>query len=526
MTSRRAAGILLHPTSLPGPHGIGDLGPSAHHFLDVLADAGCTVWQMLPLGPTGYGDSPYQSFSTFAGNPLLIHVADAKPWNGDARHVDYPAVIAAKREALARAVADFVPDRDYEVFLRDQSHWLPDYCLFMALKELQGGSAWTSWTEGADRAGLVADVDRLVPLVHARQVEQYLFDRQFRALRAAAHARGIRLMGDVPIYVAHDSADVWAHRSLFRLDALGTLAVQAGVPPDYFSPTGQLWGNPLYEWDTHRAQGYRWWIARLRQAFTRFDIVRLDHFRGFESYWEVAGDAETAVDGTWQPGPGEELFTALQAAGMGQIVAENLGDITPAVEALREALGLAGMVVLQFAFGDDDPDNVHRPHNWTQHLVAYTGTHDNDTTVGWSSAAHVREPLADDPVAPSDDPSPSAYARALDYLEVNGHDLHWDFIRTVLGSVADTAIVPLQDLLGVGSEGRMNFPGRENGNWQWRFVWDDVGGDVVRRFRTLATRYGRVPKAATRTSGSSGARGTGVELTPAVPELLAGGDPA
>ncbi|MBL8980666.1 MAG: 4-alpha-glucanotransferase, partial [Gemmatimonadetes bacterium] len=451
--ARRCAGLLLHPTSLPGPHGIGDLGPSAHQFLDRLAEAGCTVWQMLPLGPTGYGDSPYQSFSTFAGNPLLIHLAEAAPWDGDARRVDYPAVIAAKREALARAVAAFVPDRDYELFLRDQSHWLPDYCLFMALKELQGGSAWTAWTEGADRARVMPDVERLVPLVHARQVEQYLFDRQFRELRAAAHARGIRLMGDVPIYVAHDSADVWAHRSLFRLDASGQLAVQAGVPPDYFSPTGQRWGNPLYDWDTHRAQGYRWWIARLQHAFTRFDVVRLDHFRGFESYWEVAGDAETAVDGTWQPGPGKELFTALQDAGMGQIVAENLGDITPAVEALREELGLAGMVVLQFAFGDDDPDNVHRPHNWTRHLVAYTGTHDNDTTAGWSAAQRQggATPAGTDPA--SDEPSPSAFERALEYLEISGDDIHWDFIRSVLGSVADTAIVPLQDVLGVGSEG-------------------------------------------------------------------------
>ncbi|MBL8959268.1 MAG: 4-alpha-glucanotransferase, partial [Gemmatimonadetes bacterium] len=477
MAHRRTAGLLLHPTSLPGPHGSGDLGPDAHRFLDVLADAGCAVWQMLPLGPTGYGDSPYQSFSSFAGNPLLIHLPGCATATGPAQRVDYQATIAARQAALANAVAHFVPGPEYERFLVDSERWLPDYALFMALKALHGGSAWTTWDTGADRRVLAMDPDAVVPLVHARQVEQFLFDQQFRALRAAAHDRGIQLMGDVPIYVAHDSADVWANRPLFRLDERGGLQVQAGVPPDYFSPAGQLWGNPLYAWQEHEAQGYQWWIARLRHAFTRFDIVRLDHFRGFESYWEVAGDATTAVDGRWQPGPGAALFDAVrEALGPVRIVAENLGEITPAVEALRTQLQLPGMVVLQFAFGDDDPDNVHRPHNWTHDLVAYTGTHDNDTTRGWQAAtATAGDAQETDAAADAAVPPPaSPVDRACAYLDTDGTELHWDFIRAVHGSVADTAIVPLQDLLGLGSDARMNFPGRTSGNWQWRFTWDEV----------------------------------------------------
>ena len=484
----RSAGILLHPTSLPGEQGIGDLGPDAHRFLDFLAEAGVTLWQVLPLGPTGYGNSPYQCFSAFAGNPLLIHVPGAA--NGFPEHsVDYPRVIPHKQALLQRATAAFEPDEAYHAFLAAERWWLEDYALFMALKDAHGGVAWTDWEPGAalrQPAALEGWRARLpAELEHYRR-EQALFFRQAGALRSACAARGIRLMGDVPIYVAHDSADVWANRSLFKLDAEGRLLQQAGVPPDYFSATGQLWGNPIYDWDAMRDQGYAWWIRRMQSAFQLFDLVRIDHFRGFEAYWEVPAGEPTAVNGRWTEGPGAPLFEAITSAlGPLPIVAENLGVITPEVEALREQLGYPGMSILQFAFGTDSQAKAFQPHSYVRHLVVYTGTHDNDTTLGWWNSSGAGDSTR----------SAEAVARekdhALRYLGADGHEMHWTLIRAALASVADTAIIPLQDVLGLGSEARMNLPGRESGNWAFRFSWDQLAPGPAARLHELVDLYQR-----------------------------------
>ncbi|MCE2901367.1 MAG: 4-alpha-glucanotransferase [Gemmatimonas sp.] len=482
----RAAGILLHPTSLPGPGGIGDFGPEAHRFAQWLAETGMKIWQVLPLGPTGYGDSPYQCFSAFAGNPLLIHVPG---WEGafPAEHVDFGAVIPAKEAALA-AWLDTVPfDDAVRRFVADQAHWLPDYALFMALKRAHGGVAWTAWDPSAaqrDPAALLewrhtlsADIERLYK-------QQFVFFGQYRALRQACAQRGIRLMGDVPIYVAHDSADVWANPTQFQLCADGTRRVQAGVPPDYFSETGQLWGNPLYDWERMHADGFAWWIARMRAALEQFDLVRLDHFRGFEAYWEVAGDAPTAMHGRWVQGPGAALFDALTAAlGPLPIVAENLGLITPAVEALREQFAYPGMAILQFAFDGQDSNFI--PHRYVRDLVVYTGTHDNDTTMGWwQSTGEGDSTRGADAVARE-----KAFAKR--YLGTDGQDMHWVLIRAALASVANTVLIPLQDVLGLGSEARMNLPGRQAGNWGFRFTWAQLTAPLTAHLHDLTTTYER-----------------------------------
>ena len=488
MTLSRAAGILLHPTSLPGPNGIGELGPEAHRFVDVLADAGISIWQVLPLSPTGYGDSPYQTFSAFAGNPFLITVED----DGRVfpRHtVEFDTVIPHKRGLLERAIARFKPDVQFRDFAETEAWWLDDYALFMALKDAHGGAAWTTWEHGAafrEPAALARWRDQLESTIERYRIEQYLFFSQFNALRDACRARGIHLMGDLPIYVAHDSADVWADRASFRLREDGRPLVQAGVPPDYFSATGQLWGNPIYDWDAMKADGYSWWIRRLRTAFESFDLVRIDHFRGFEAYWEVDGDAPTAVDGRWVEGPGASLFEAVTAAlGPLPIVAENLGVITPAVEALREQLGYPGMSILQFAFGLDPEAGEFRPHNFPRERVVYTGTHDNDTTVGWwRSTGESDSTRASDDVA-------REKAFALQYLGADGREMNWTLIRAALASVANTVILPLQDVLGLGSEARMNLPGRASGNWRFRFSWDQLTPDIVHRLRTMVETYDR-----------------------------------
>ena len=488
----RAAGVLLHPTSLPGAHGIGDLGDDALRFLDFLADAGFTIWQMLPLGPTGHGDSPYQSFSTFAGNPLLISVQGAAG-NLPADTVEFERVVPHKRALLEQAFLERTDDPAYAAFVAAHAAWLPDFALFMALKAAHGGVAWTDWPSDVARrepaalarwrATLASDVERA-------QFEQFLFFRQFEAMRAAAHARGIRLMGDVPIYVAHDSADVWADPGLFQLDATGRPRVQAGVPPDYFSATGQLWGNPIYDWNEMRERGYAWWIARMKAALAQFDCVRLDHFRGFESYWEVPGDATTAEAGRWVKGPGRALFDALTAAlGPLPVVAEDLGLITPAVQALREALGYSGMAILQFAFGDDGKAGDFTPHNLARNCVLYTGTHDNDTVAGWWSST------GDGDSTRSAESVARERAYAMQYLDTDGHEMHWTLIRSAMASVSDTVLVPMQDILGLGSHARMNLPGRPGGNWRFRFRWDQVTPEITRRMRALVETYERRPLA-------------------------------
>jgi 4-alpha-glucanotransferase len=491
MLFKRAAGVLLHPTSLPGSNGVGELGDDALRFLDVLEATGLSIWQMLPLGPTGYGDSPYQSFSAFAGNPLLISVPPGGKGNAvwPAHTLDFERVIPYKRAVLDTCIAQFKPNDQYQAFLQDSAHWLPDYALFMALKRAHQGVAWTAWERGAalrEPEALERWRLRLEAEIHETEVEQFLFFRQYRALREACRKRGIQLMGDVPIYVAHDSADVWAHRDLFQLDDTGHPLVQAGVPPDYFSATGQLWGNPIYDWERLRATGYDWWIRRMRDALEHFDLVRVDHFRGFEAYWEVPGRATTAVNGRWVKGPGAELFRAVAAAlGPLPIVAENLGLITPEVEELREELGFPGMSVLQFAFGDDGQAHEFKPHNFPRERVVYTGTHDNDTTIGWwSSTAGADSTRSDSAVA-------KEKAFALKYLNATGEEMNWTLIRTALASVANTVLIPMQDILGLGSEARMNLPGRESGNWRWRFSWDQLTPEIQERLRDLLETYER-----------------------------------
>ena len=488
MTFPRSAGILLHPTSLPGANGIGEIGPEAHWFLDFLAHAGMKIWQMLPLGPTGYGDSPYQCFSAFAGNPMLIHMPGT---HGDfpAHTVDFARVIPHKQALLRHATAQFTPDDQYRTFVQAQAAWLEDYALFMALKQAHGGVSWTAWDEGAarrDPAALTDWREKLAAEIEHFRREQFLFFTQFHALKRAATERGIRLMGDLPIYVAHDSADVWANPELFKLDAKGHCIVQAGVPPDYFSATGQLWGNPIYDWDAMGVRGYDWWIARMRAAFELFDVVRIDHFRGFEAYWEVPGADTTAVNGRWVHGPGKALFTAIEnALGKLPIVAENLGLITPEVEALRERFGYPGMSILQFAFGTDGSANDFQPHNYPRERVVYTGTHDNDTTVGWwnSTGGGDSTRSADDVAREKD--------HAMRYLGTDGREMHWTLMRTALASVASTVLFPLQDVIGLGSEARMNLPGRQSGNWQFRFSWDQLTSDNTRRLRALVDLYER-----------------------------------
>jgi 4-alpha-glucanotransferase len=518
MSSTRSSGVLLHPTSLPGRFGIGDLGPGAIDFLDFLEAARQRLWQVLPLGPTGYGDSPYQCFSAFAGNPLLVSLdrliedgllteaevtrplesaaaADGPPSIAGGT-VDYPAVIAHRRTLWPRVLDRFdatappsVRDR-FEAFCLAESAWLDDFALYMSVKAAHDHAAWTAWPPDIaqrDPAACARWSGACARDIRLHKLAQFCFFEQWRDLRAACRARRIAIMGDLPIFVAHDSADVWAHRELFRLDDDGHPSVVAGVPPDYFSATGQLWGNPHYRWDELDRTGYAWWVARFRALLATVDQVRIDHFRGFEASWEVPRGAVTAVGGRWAPGPGIAVFRAVRVALSTDrlpFVAENLGVITAAVEALREALDLPGMAILQFAFGTDPQAPEFRPHNYPRHRVVYTGTHDNDTTVGWwtGDVGHTTRSL-------EEIDAERAFTRR--YLATAGTEIHWDFIRAVLASVAETAIVPAQDLLGLGSEARMNQPGTPSGNWRWRLQPGQLTGAIAARLAELAETFDR-----------------------------------
>jgi 4-alpha-glucanotransferase len=512
VTGARTSGILLHPTSLPGPHGIGDLGPAAYRFLDYLVAAGQGLWQVLPLGPTGYGDSPYQALSAFAGNPRLVSLErlvdggllqgrdlDGAPAFAP-READYAAALAFKAPRLGAAFEAFRRDADaesrgsFEEFCRHEAAWLDDFALFVAVKAAHGQRAWTEWEEPI-RARRPEALEqwrrREADAVERVKFEQFLFFAQWEAVRAACHGHGIRLFGDVPIFVAHDSADVWARPELFRLKKDGRPEVVAGVPPDYFSATGQLWGNPLYRWDVMARDGYSWWISRLRAALRQVDLVRLDHFRGFEAYWEVPAGEKTAVKGRWVKGPGAALFEALEKElGPLPIVAENLGVITPEVEALRRRFGLPGMAILQFAFGADAQASSFIPHNLEHDVAAYTGTHDNDTTVGWWTSVGAGDSTR------SAEQVEEERAFALKYLDARDRPIHWAFIRALAASVARIAVVPLQDVLGLGSEARMNLPGRADGNWRWRCADGDLRPEHAGALRELAEVYGRVAVAA------------------------------
>jgi 4-alpha-glucanotransferase len=494
----RRSGILLHPTSLPGPHGSGDLGPEAWRFADWLADAGQTLWQVLPLGGIGPGNSPYMSSSAFAGNVLLIDLGelqqrgwlsadDVAPVAGlDARRIDFGTMVSFRMERLARAAARFATRAsdeertDLADFVQRQADWLPDYALFMALAEHHGWRDWCEWPDGlATRQTVALAAARAA---HAERIAfwtfcQWCFFRQWPALRAHAHSRGVRIVGDMPIFLAYQSADVWSQPELFELDARGRPTVVAGVPPDGFSVTGQRWGNPLYRWSAHAQTGHAWWIERVRRSFELLDIVRIDHFRGFAGYFEIPASEPTAQKGRWVPGPGQALFRAIaDALGPLPIIAEDLGVITPDVDALRKDFAFPGMRILQFAWGEDDTaERRFLPHRHEPDTVVYTGSHDNDTTLGWWASA------------------PESTRRHLrEYLATDGRAVHWDLVRAACASVADTAVYPLQDVMGLDGTHRMNFPGQSSGWWAWRFDWHQVPADAATRLRRMCELYDRL----------------------------------
>lgn len=496
----RSSGILLHPTSFPSRFGIGDLGPEAYRFVDFLAASGQRYWQILPLGPTGYGDSPYQCFSSNAGNPLLIspeRLRDLGLLSDDDLNslpefplqVDFGWVIHAKLPLLRKACDNFRAQPDpalkqaFEEFCQDKAAWLEDYALFRAIKDAHGGISWHEWDSPiAHHEPQAVDEwrQKLADEVFYRKFFQFEFFRQWTELKHYANQKGIEIFGDLPIYLAHDSAEVWANPHLFCLDEeTGRPALMAGVPPDYFSATGQLWGNPIYNWERHQEEDFRWWIQRFRLLFERVDLVRIDHFRGFEAYWAVPDGEETAVNGEWMTAPGKEFFTRLrEELGRLPIIAEDLGLITPEVEALRDEFEFPGMKVLQFAF-DSGADNPYLPFNYDRNYVVYPGTHDNDTTVGWFNKR-----------------SPDEQARVTQYLHTTQPgEIHWDLTRMAFSSVANQAIVALQDLFGLDTEARMNEPSRPMGNWAWRYHSDALTDGVSERLRHLTTLYGRLAPA-------------------------------
>ncbi|MFN2491563.1 MAG: 4-alpha-glucanotransferase [Pyrinomonadaceae bacterium] len=507
MNFPRSSGILLHPTSLPGSFGIGDLGPAAYAFADFLLDAGQSLWQMLPLGPTGYGESPYACYSAFAGNTLLISPEQLIPEGllttsdlpganfVSSQRVDFAGVHEVKNGFLRKAYERYKQTTDttlrsaFETFAQRYADWLDDYALFRALKDAHSGVAWIEWEPALVRrtpAALARAREELEDEVEAQIFYQFLFFRQWFSLKHYCNERGISLVGDLPIFVAHDSADVWTDPEQFKLDKNGTPLVVAGVPPDYFSTTGQLWGNPLYNWDRMRDDGFSWWTKRVESTLNVVDIVRVDHFRGFAACWEIPGGDKTAERGHWVEAPGRELFTAIRKSlGELPIIAEDLGVITPDVVALRDEFGFPGMRILQFAFGGDTK-NIDLPHNYERNIVAYTGTHDNDTTVGWFRS------VAGEGSTRTAKQIEHEREFCLQYLNTDGKEIHWDFIRALLASVANTAIVPLQDVLGLGAEARMNLPNTIGGNWTWRFQPDALTGEISGRLRKLTEVYGRV----------------------------------
>jgi 4-alpha-glucanotransferase len=492
----RAGGILLHPSSLPGPYGIGDLGPQAYRFVNWLASTGCKLWQVLPLGPTGYGDSPYQCFSAVAGNPYLISfdalIEDGLLSQDDfadlpkfkPSQVDFGQLIPWKLDLLENAFSRLTSvstgfREEFDQFRTDNASWLDDYALFMSLKEARGGGPWSDWEESLRKreptAMEKARSDHQDDILRY-SFYQFLFFRQWNKLRAYANKQDIKIIGDIPIFIAYDSADAWANPELFFLDEKSLPIVVAGVPPDYFSRTGQLWGNPLYRWDVHKKSGYAWWLERFRSVLNFVDLVRLDHFRGFAGYYEIPYGAPTAETGQWMTGPGKNFFTTISRELSGPddgtlpIIAEDLGVITPDVVELRNGFNLPGMKILQFGFSG--ADNPFLPHNYPTNCVAYTGTHDNDTAIGWFESA-----------------PPEERKFALRYLNSGGSDFAWDMIRSVWSSVAVYAIAPMQDVLSLGTEARMNFPSRLGGNWEWRMTEDDLNEALAKRLQEFNELY-------------------------------------
>jgi len=501
MKFERSAGILLHPTSLPGKFGIGDMGTDAFRFVDFLEAAGQKLWQVLPLGPTGFGDSPYQTFSAFAGNPFIVspeklaedglldredcdRVPDSEP-----KCVDFGKVIGYKMGLLKKAFQNFktrtVHERTvaFKNFCTVNKDWLEDYASFMALKDQHDGGHWAQWEPALvarKQAALHDAVRKHSDDIMFYKFVQFIFFKQWNELKSYANGKGIKVVGDLPIFVAYDSADVWANKDLFDIDKNGILLTKAGVPPDYFSPTGQLWGNPLYRWDAMSKGDFPWWQSRISKLLELVDIMRIDHFRGFDAYWEIPGDAPTAEKGRWVKTPGEKFFSTVKRhLGELPIIAEDLGLITKSVRALRDKFDFPGMKILQFAFGT----NMERrflPHNLEANCVVYTGSHDNDTTRGYfEKAKHDHNDI---------------YVSAQRYLNYFGDDVRMELIRAAYASVANTVIIPMQDVLNLGTQARMNFPGKLGGNWTWRFTWEQISPPLAGEFKNLAELYDRPPK--------------------------------
>ncbi|MDY7021134.1 MAG: 4-alpha-glucanotransferase [Cyanobacteriota bacterium] len=499
----RSSGILLHPTSLPGRYGIGDIGPVAHQFIDFLRDSGQQLWQILPFGPTGFGNSPYLSYSAMAGNPLLIspdllleeELLTPKDLENipqfPIEKVDFDAVKTFKWNLFKIACQNFKEtledeendSSEFEEFCRNKSYWLDDYALFMAVKEANKDESWHQWDDDIARRkqeALHKWGEKLAGEIFFHKFLQFQFFHQWSQLKTYANEQGIQIFGDVAIYVAHDSADVWSHPEIFCLDGeTGEASLMAGVPPDYFSATGQLWGNPVYNWDRIQQNGFNWWVQRMQSILDCVDIIRIDHFRGLQAFWAVPKGETTAVNGRWIEAPGEAFFNILnERLGRLPIIAEDLGLITPEVEALRDQFELPGMKILHFAF-DSGPDNPYLPFNYNNpNWVAYTGTHDNDTTVGWFNERSIQ-----------------GQARVMSYIGgTMGHGIHWDLTRVALASVANQAIIPLQDLLGLGGEAIMNTPSTSEGNWSWRFKPGAITDEIRDRLRSLTETYGRLPR--------------------------------
>jgi len=501
MKFRRSSGILLHPTSLSGSYGIGDLGPNAYAWIDFLSSAGCSLWQVLPIGPTGYADSPYQCFSSFAGNPFLISpdallqedlldaddLCDRPSFPED--RVDYGNVIPWKLELLDRSFIRYQHSHsarlqaDLEDFRASQSGWLEDFALFMAIKEAHSSEPWHTWEKPlrTREPEAISAARKHYEVAIERQIyRQFIFFRQWLKLRDYAHEKGVLIIGDIPIFVAHDSADVWSDPQLFYLYDSGKPRFVAGVPPDYFSPTGQLWGNPLYRWDVHAKNGYAWWLERIKATLSLVDFIRIDHFRGFAGYWEVSGKAKTAEIGRWMPGPGKNFFRSIRKSlGDLPIIAEDLGVITPDVVDMRDSFDLPGMKILQFAF-DSTPEDPFLPHNYPQNCVVYTGTHDNDTVRAWYNRVPETEK--------------SFYRK---YMDRDGIDVNWDLIRGVWSSVAVFCLAPMQDFLDLGNEARMNYPGNPSGNWTWRMPKGALTAELQAKIKEINYLYSRLNSAAT-----------------------------
>lgn len=496
MKIERSAGILLHPTSLPGKFGIGDLGPNAFHFIDFLKSAGQTLWQVFPLGPTGYGDSPYQCFSAFAGNPLLIspellqqegYLSESdlsKVPEHDLHNIDFGTIIDFKTKLLKKAYANFkksksIKDECHE-FCNKNSYWLDDYSLFMAAKEYHNGVLWTQWDPSiAFRKDLKSWQNKLEDSINYQKFIQYTFNKQWNAVRNYAHEKGIKIIGDLPIFIAYDSADLWANKEQFSVRSDGSLETVAGVPPDYFSETGQLWGNPLYRWKVMEKDNFAWWRKRIANLLGLVDIIRIDHFRGFDAYWEIPGDAKTAIHGRWVKAPGYKLFNAIKdELGELPIIAEDLGVITDTVEELRDHFGFPGIKILQFALGENG-EKKFLPHNHIKNCIVHTGSHDNETTRGFLESEKKKHS--------------GVFSWAQKYFNYHGEHMTFELIRECYKSVANIVVIPMQDILDLGNEARMNFPGKLGGNWTWRFTWRQVHHELAGTLNEMTKMYERPP---------------------------------